>query len=69
MSSKDLSSFKSTLNRGWYRLTKAASKINASTSLFVSMNNGRNRKDNILAATGDVSDKSFSKSFVGINKF
>jgi hypothetical protein len=35
----------------------------------VPMNNGRNRKDNILAATGDVSDKSFSKSFVGINKF
>jgi hypothetical protein len=33
------------------------------------MNNGRNRKDNIIAATGDMPDKSFSKSFVGANTF
>jgi hypothetical protein len=33
------------------------------------MNNGRNIKENNVAATGDVSDKSFSKAFVGANTF
>ena len=33
------------------------------------MNNNRSRKDNVLAATGDMSDKSFSKSFVGAVRF
>ena len=42
---------------------------NDSTVSSVSMNNGRNRKENIVAATGDMPDKSFSKAFVGANTF
>jgi len=42
---------------------------NGSTARSVSMNNGRNKKENIVAATGDMPDKSFSKKFVGANTF